>query len=400
MLPLALAVVAVLLFGSLAAVGAGPNSPGANETGSASLRSASTSYCSDLTTNASLEALVAGHYPNASLEPSETTASASIAQIWGSVCTSSTLFDAESQASNVSFAVSVFVGDSNGTGDSVASGSLFVQFSIAWAAACPNVSSAYPAGYPCNFSDGWTGNLTTGAIAGPVLGVVSVRYAGCSLAANSYLVGTVNAAYPDASLHPNQTVADSRVQAIWGEVCRSLPFYQATLAHPGLGLALEMEVSGAFTNQTGPGNETLSVSWDFVWTSACPAGNASYPAGATCENDEGWGANLATGNWSGPTTRVYLAVSTGLPSGLGSRPCLPCSSSGFPVYLTVGLAAAGILAVAGVILLRTRGRPGPGPIAPAGDLAGPTNPPPAAAGGTEPLSAPDPPPPAQRNPPP
>ncbi|MCI4333168.1 MAG: hypothetical protein L3K01_05525 [Thermoplasmata archaeon] len=349
----------ILLVASLSASPSGAGARGIPGALSSALRPSGSSLCTTLTTNASLEGRVAAHYPNASLEPSEATANASVSQIWATICTSLTLLDAEDQSSNVSFASSVFIGDSNGSGGFVTSGSLFVQISVAWTAACPTGSTRYPTGYPCDFSDRWTGNLTTAAIAGPVVEILSERYAGCTvLATNASLVVAVDGLYPDPALHPTEAVAAQVVQVVWGDVCSSLAFYQAYAAHPGISLGLQWG-GGPGPNESSLGNQTLSVYFVFEWAASCPSGSPNYPAGSDCAFDEVWSANLASGNWTGPVTTVRPETSSGW--GPGGIP--DSSITGFPANLLLVLGLVVAVAAAAVSMAWSRierRRPPPG----------------------------------------
>jgi hypothetical protein len=359
-----LGVLGILLSASLAA-GAPVGVPrGVPSSQPAGLQSSGSSLCSTLTTNASLRELVNTTYPNTSLEPSEATANASIGQIWGTVCTSSTLDQVEAQSVNVSFQSSVYIGDSNGSNGLVTSGSLFVRFSVRWVTTCPAGSANYPTGFLCRYSDTWTGNLTTAAIIGPVVSILSVRYAGCTLLeANASLVVAMHDYYPNAALHPTEAVAEQTIQIVWGEICSSMPFYQAQVAHPGLSLGLSGEVSGggADPNRTTSPNQTLFILFDFNWQVVCPSGPPAYPAGVDCSYDESWSANLATGNWTGPTTSVRPVIGHGgLPAPLGHP---PSSNVGLTTYLLLLLGAAVGLGVAGLVFAwsRPKGRePPPG----------------------------------------
>lgn len=340
----------ILLVASLSASPSGAGARGTPGPMWAALRPGGSSLCTTLTTNASLEGLVAAHYPNSSLDPSQATANATISQIWGTICNSLTLLDAEDQSSNVSFGRSVFVGDSNGSVGLVTSGSLFVQFTVAWTAACPTGSIRYPTGYPCDFSDLWTGNLTTAAIDGPVVAILSERYAGCTLlATNASLVIAVDGFYPNAALHPSEAVAAQVVQVVWGDVCSSLAFYQAYAAHPGISLGLQWG-GGPGPNESSLGNQTLSVYFVFEWPASCPSGDPTYPAGSTCEFDEVWSANLASGKWTGPVTTVRPEIS----SGPGPGPFVDSSVTGFPANLLLGLGIVVAIAAAAVSLAWSR----------------------------------------------
>ncbi|MCI4362031.1 MAG: hypothetical protein L3J77_02410 [Thermoplasmata archaeon] len=355
---LVLGVLGLLILAGAATLVLGAATPPVPAAVSTQLRAGGSSLCSTLTTNASLLALVAAKYPTSSLDPSEQTANASVTQIWGEVCTSSILVTAEAQQSNVSFGTSVYIGDSNGSGNRVYSGSLFVGFSASWEAACPTASPPYPSGFACHSRVSWTGNLSTAALAGPVVSVVSDRLAPCTLVeTNASLVGAVDGFYPDASLRPNESAANHTIQVIWGQLCSSLAFYEAYVAYGDSAFGLSQWSSGGgLSNESSSLTLTLFVGFDFMWHASCPAGGAEYPVGYDCEYDESWTANVSSGNWTGPNT---TAISD---NGLGGvPPCTGCEQPASSVSLTPWLLVLGavvVVAAAAVVLFAYRNRTG------------------------------------------
>lgn len=264
---------------------------------------ASGTPCDSLVANSTLVHEVTSNYPNGSLLPTESSADASVQEIWGNVCTSATFVADASAHSNLSFGQSVFVGAKNVTGSGAIVGSLFVQFTAGWTASCPTRGGPYPAGYPCDYSDAWVGNLTTGVIVTPARLVYSARLPCPSILSNASIAGTLAGFYPTPGLQPSEPVAVANAEAAWWAICSSAAFYENYTGHNQTGIMLSTWQEGAGLGPNGTGAATLYMGVDFEWPE--PVAPAGYPSGYGCLYDESWAIHLTNGYVAGPTVTIY-----------------------------------------------------------------------------------------------
>lgn len=299
--------------------------------------------CASVASNASLVALVDQYYlhSNSSLLPSQSTAESAAVAIWETVCSSSPFNSVYSTYSDVSFADSAQVQDKNVTAGGIIVGSLFVSFKLTWNTSCPSGATRYPVGFGCVFSDVWSGNLTTGKVAGPAQGVVSARFIQCDTpSGNLSNVQAVDGFYPNPFQRPNQSTAEQEVQTLWGEVCSSETYYQTLNQQPGAtpgGVSAWTTAGGM--NASGPGD--LFVQWSIGWTASCAQG-------PSCFYSEEWTADLLADTVTGP--RLSISIPLGSPPGPGSGSFVgKLTDLSTPIF-GVSIAALILVSVLGVAL--------------------------------------------------
>lgn len=345
-----------------------------------------TTSCTSQLSNASLTSSVDAHYPNASLMPAKAQAEANALSAWQAVCGSSAFQSAESSGANLTFEYLVVAGDKNVTANRTIIGSLFVNFSIRWSASCP--AGAFPAGYPCEFSDQWSANLTTQAIAGPASTIASQRLAQCDTPAQNesdvYSIGDFYVPPPSgvnqtSPTQPNESVADAEVATIWGAVCSSSAYYAVLLAHPSAELSTSAWIGGGGSGNGSTGstngasssrralfgavmNNTpganLSFEWSLGWDADCPVNGTEYPNGTECYFTESWTANLVANSYTGPVEQIAdRGLGSGPPPYNGAGSAENGTATSTPVWSTPLFWAAllvGVAAVLGAAIVVTR----------------------------------------------
>lgn len=331
-----------------------------------------TSPCGVWLANNSLTASVNEHYPNASLLPNASVAVANAISAWQSVCGSAGFQAAEAAGSNLSFAYSVQALDKNTTTNGTIIGSLFVTFRLGWTASCP--PGSYPSGYPCDFTDRWDANLSTGMVAGPISAVASARLAACDTPnqneSDAYAIGDF---YPGGPTEPSQAVASQELATMWGAICSSTAYFNILVSHPSAELSWSVWI-GATTNATASpapvaaslavvgGNSPnatsggLTFEWSLGWDAACPVHNGTYSNESGCYFSENWVADLVADTYTGPTETIAQGDSTPGPasSGAGGAAGNALSALGANVVLGADVVAGVAIVLAGVaVALRT-----------------------------------------------
>lgn len=327
--------------------------------GQANSNEVSAPSCSTLIANSTLLGTVSRYYlyPNASLSPSKATAESNILSVWTSVCGSTAFAAAYSNTTNRSITPSAFVGDHNLTPSGYLTGSLFATFTLVGASPCPVGVGGYPAGYPCQESDQWTVNLSTGQVTGPQWSVTSSRFVPCQTPQqNQTNVATVAQFYPNPSQKPSEATAEAEVTVLWAGVCTSTVYYFTYWRD-----STQNDSISAWTSAGGRNSSSdLFVQWTIGWDGPCtfPGQDAEPPTSDICYVSESWTADLVANTTSGPTTREQVVSGSGAPP-CGSSNCTTLAPTGpsterVPPWVLAGTAVVVAVVAAGVTLLRAR----------------------------------------------
>lgn len=136
------------------------------------------------------------------------------------------------------------------------------------------------------------------------VGVLSTAPSCSSIESNTSLTALVDQHYPNASLLPQQSSADTAVIGIWGSVCSSPAFASVYSSQSTVSFAASVQVLDKNWTAGGHLTGSLFVSMVLTWNATCPSGSIQYPSGFGCVFKSAWTGNLTTEVVAGPTESV------------------------------------------------------------------------------------------------
>jgi hypothetical protein len=125
-----------------------------------------------------------------------------------------------------------------------------------------------------------------------------------ALVSGPTLTGLVSQYYPNASLLPSESQAEQSVSASWNGLCASGTFQQVLSASRGGWFEYISLMQDKNRTASGDLVGSLFVDFQLMWNASCPSGGADYPAGAGCQLNDVWQANLTDPSVTGPATTV------------------------------------------------------------------------------------------------